>query len=118
MSRFPQAKKGEATKEFSVAAGVIMGDPQGSGKTLKGGDRVRLTKKQANFLLNMPKRMIDVDLPDFSDDDNGPADHHPPKAGSGDTAEGPGDDADGTVSDAANAQVEGDSSPRRKNTKL
>lgn len=114
MARFPAAKPGEATHDFKVAAKSRIGHPDGSGKTLVGGDIITLTKPQAEFM--MAKGHIDVELPDFepqlpfdgpADASAKPLDSDEAKASTGSQADGEGDSDAGGVPEPDNVPAKG-----------
>lgn len=113
MARFPAARPGQKTKKFFVSPGARIGDPKGSGKQLVEGDEIELTKDQAEFLMKL--RVIDVELPDFGDDDEPTTTEA--KSTDGDTSkEGAGDQAEGGGDAPAGADAGQDDVPAERKT--
>lgn len=100
MSRPPARKKGQATKEFTVADGRSIGDNDNirrdgrfvNAKHYDEADKIRLTKDQAEF--HMRRGNITLELPDFDDDDDT---SDTAKAGDGQKADTQGTDPVGDV---------------------
>ena len=100
IGRPPVAKKGDATKEFTVSPGFSVGGFDGVRKD--GGDTIVLTEKQAKHMAKL--KAIVIELGDFSTDAEVPpvTKAKPAKdkseGSSGNKAEGDGDAAAGASS--------------------
>lgn len=120
MAKAPATKEGQATREFKVAKGFRIGDPnkkRPDKRAKEAGDTIRLTKEQATYYMKMGA--IELELPDFEDEKHAAAvdksfDDNPAEAGAGDQAEGEGDDAAGADSSTQTDEADGKATPRRR----
>lgn len=99
MSRFPKATGNEKTKTFKVKEGYVVGHPDNSGRSLKGGQEIELTKKQADHLNKLGALDLDLDFDEDGDDttkqSGGASDPSSPPSDNK-TQESPGDKAKGS----------------------
>lgn len=66
MARPQEAKKGQKTKSFVVKEGVRIGGFDG--KTKNGGDKIELTKDQAEYY--MERELVKPEMPDYDDEED------------------------------------------------
>jgi len=108
MPRCPVKKSGQKTKTLVVAPGNRICDPN-TGADLKGGDKIALTKDQAEFYLGLGRVVVNLDF----GDDAGEA-----EASAGSETDGSGEPAVGAGTGPDANEAAGDSKVGRRKSPL